>query len=273
MLPVRLLPLTIFFAVLLLSVKVGDVWNGYQNRKATSLAVAVSETQAQTQPGQQPPVQGQAQQQRAPQAPAPAPAAQPTTPVQGQQTAPSRPITQSGQPAAQPAAPAAAAQPAPAQIQAQPPQPTVKQDNKPLDPIMFSQSEIEILQNLASRRKEIDLREEAVMKREVLFQAAEKRLEEKIGELSKIKGEIETLIKKYNDQEETELKSLVKIYETMKPKDAARIFDELDLKVLLQVFQRMKEAKTAPILASMSPARAKEVTTQLAERKDLATPN
>ncbi len=267
MLPVRLLPVVMFVAALLLSVKIGDVWNGYQHRKTASLAV--SEIQAQTAPAQQPQGQPQRAQQ---QQPAPAPAAQPTTPVQGQQTAPSRPITQSGQPAAQPTpAQSAPAQSAPAN--AQPPQPTAKQDNKPLDPIMFSQSEIEILQNLSARRKEIDLREEAVLKREVLFQAAEKRLEEKIGELSKIKGEIEGLIKKYNEQEETELKSLVKIYETMKPKDAARIFDELELKVLLQVFQRMKEAKTAPILASMSATRAKEVTTQLAERKQLENPN
>jgi flagellar motility protein MotE (MotC chaperone) len=264
MLPVRLLPLTMFVAALLLTVKVNDVWTGYQHRRAASLEVAVSETQAQTQPAQ-----GQAQQR--PQ-PAPAPPAQPTTPVQAQQNQPARPIGQAGQPAGQ--APAPAAQPtAPAQVQAQPPQPTARQDNKPLDPIIFSQSEIEILQNLSTRRKEIDLREDAVVKREVLLQAAEKRLEEKIGELRNIKGEIEALIRKYNEQEETELKSLVKIYETMKPKDAARIFDELDLKVLLQVFQRMKEAKTAPILASMSPARAKEVTTQLAERRDIPNAN
>lgn len=232
----RLLPLTMFVAALLLTVKVGDVWTGYQHRRAS---LAVSESQAQQ---------------------APAPPAQPTTPVQAQQNQPARPIAQAGQPAAAPAMPAA---------QPQPPQATAKQDNKPLDPIMFSQSEIEILQNLAARRKEIDQREEAVMKREVLFQAAEKRLEEKIGELTKIRDEINGLIRKYNEQEETELKSLVRIYETMKPKDAARIFDELELKVLLQVFQRMKEAKTAPILASMSPARAKEVTTQLADRKDI----
>jgi flagellar motility protein MotE (MotC chaperone) len=254
----RLLPITMFVAALLLTVKVGDVWTGYQQhqRRAT---LAVSESQAQT-----PPAQAQGQAQRAPQAPAPA--AQPTTPVQGQQTQPSRPIGQAGQ-----AAPAAQA-PAPAPA-APPPQATAKQDGKPLDPIMFSQSEIEILQNLSARRKEIDLREDAAVKREVLLQAAEKRLEDKIGELKKIRDEIEGFIKKYNEQEEAELRSLVKIYETMKPKDAARIFDELDLKVLLQVFQRMKEAKTAPILASMSPARAKEVTTQLAERKDVPTAN
>lgn len=264
MLSFRILPLTMFVAALLLTVKVGDVWTGY-NRRAT---LAVSESQAQTPP----PAQAQGQAQRGQQA-APPPA-QPTTPVQAQQNQPARPIGQAGQPAAQPAAPAPQAPPAQAQApQAQPPQPTAKQDSKPLDPIMFSQSEIEILQNLSARRKEIDLREEAVVKREVLFQAAEKRLEDKIGELRKIKDEIEGLIRKYNEQEETELKSLVKIYETMKPKDAARIFDELELKVLLQVFQRMKEAKTAPILAAMSAARAKEVTTQLAERKEIPNPN
>lgn len=262
MLPVRLLPLTMFVAALLLTVKVSDVWTGYQHRRAATLAIA--ESQAQAQP--------QAQQPRPPQAQAPAPPAQPTTPVQAQQTQPGRPIGQAGQPA--PTAPGPQVPPAAqAQAQPQPPQPTARQDNRPLDPIMFSQSEIEILQNLAARRKEIDLREEAVVKREVLLQAAEKRLEDKIGELRKIKDEIETAIRKYNEQEENELRSLVKIYETMKPKDAARIFDELDLKVLLQVFQRMKEAKTAPILAAMSPARAKEVTTQLAERKDIPNPN
>jgi len=262
MLSFRILPLTMFVAALLLTVKVGDVWNGYNRQARLQASLAVSESQAQT-----PPAQAQGQAQRA--QPAPAPAAQPTTPVQAQQNQPARPIGQAGQPAPAPQTPPAQAQTPPSQ----PPQATAKQDGKPLDPIMFSQSEIEILQNLSARRKEIDLREEAVVKREVLFQAAEKRLEEKIGELRKIKDEIEGLIRKYNEQEETELKSLVKIYETMKPKDAARIFDELELKVLLQVFQRMKEAKTAPILASMSPARAKEVTTQLAERRELTPPN
>ncbi|WP_419902504.1 magnesium transporter MgtE N-terminal domain-containing protein [Kiloniella sp.] len=55
----------------------------------------------------------------------------------------------------------------------------------------------------------------------------------------------------------------------MKPKDAARIFEELDMVVLLDVVERMKERKTAPILASMNPKRAKEITLELAQRRDL----
>jgi len=263
MFSLRLLPITMFVAALLLTVKIGDVWTGYRNHQRQIVAsIAVGESQAQT-PA---PAAGQA---------APPPAAQPTTPVQGQQTQPARPIGQAGAGAPPAGAPSAAGQQR-AQAPAAPPPPAppgVRQDGKPLDPVIFSQSEIEILQNLSARRKEIDQREESVVAREVLLQAAEKRLEEKIGELKNIRGEIEGLIRKYNEQEETEMKSLVRIYEAMKPKDAARIFDELDLKILIQVFQRMKEAKTAPILASMNSARAKEVTTQLAERRDVPAVN
>ena len=53
---------------------------------------------------------------------------------------------------------------------------------------------------------------------------------------------------------------------TMKPKEAARIFEQLDLPVLLDVLERMKETKTSPILASMEPGKAKAVTLALAAR-------
>jgi flagellar motility protein MotE (MotC chaperone) len=55
----------------------------------------------------------------------------------------------------------------------------------------------------------------------------------------------------------------------MKPKDAARIFGELDMVVLLDVIERMKERKIAPILAEMNPQRAKAITIELAQRRGL----
>ena len=55
----------------------------------------------------------------------------------------------------------------------------------------------------------------------------------------------------------------------MKPKDAARIFEQLDMVVLLDVIERMKERKSAPILAKMKPQRAKEITLELAQRRGL----
>ena len=142
-------------------------------------------------------------------------------------------------------------------------------DEKPLDPVLFTRSEIELLQELSRRRKELDGRERAIIQREGLLMAAESRLEVKINELELIKTDIETLITKYNAQEEEKFKGLVSIYEKMKPKDSARIFDQLDIEILLEVFERMKASKSASILAQMKAARAKEITSRIAEKREM----
>ena len=62
-------------------------------------------------------------------------------------------------------------------------------------------------------------------------------------------------------------RGLVKVYESMKPRDAAVIFNDLDMPVLLQVVDRMKEAKAAPVLAAMQADKARELTTKLADMR------
>ncbi|MEH6477473.1 MAG: hypothetical protein V7727_17405, partial [Sneathiella sp.] len=80
---------------------------------------------------------------------------------------------------------------------------------------------------------------------------------------------IQDLLKKYDAQELRKLKSIVTIYEKMKAKDAARIFNTLDMKVLLDVTGLMKESKLASILGKMNGQRAQELTIELATRKQL----
>ena len=140
---------------------------------------------------------------------------------------------------------------------------------QPLDPVLFTRSEIELLQELSRRRKELDAREQTIVQREGLLMAAENRLEARINELETVKSDIETLITKYDAQEEEKFGGLVAIYEKMKPKESARIFDELDIDILLEVFERMKASKSASILAKMSPERAKEITSRIAERREM----
>jgi flagellar motility protein MotE (MotC chaperone) len=134
------------------------------------------------------------------------------------------------------------------------------------DPMAFSPQEVEILQSLAQRRDELDRRAAEVDRHEALLQATEQRIDEKIAKLQQMEGTIDATFKKEDQKDDAKIKSLVKIYETMKPKEAARIFEQLDLPVLLDVLENMKELKTAPILASMDPAKAKAVTLALAAR-------
>jgi len=135
------------------------------------------------------------------------------------------------------------------------------------DPLQMSQEEIGELQQLAVRRTELDKRAAELREREVLMQAAERRIDEKIAKLQTLQKSIQTDAKAQNDQDDARIQSLAHMYEQMKPKDAARILEQLDIPVLLTMLSRMREMKAAPILATMDPAKAKAVTLALAEQR------
>ncbi|MFP4312710.1 MAG: MotE family protein [Alphaproteobacteria bacterium] len=128
---------------------------------------------------------------------------------------------------------------------------------------------MEMFKDLSARREELEKRERIIVTREALLKAAEQELERKYQEMSALRTEIESLLEKQSVEEQARIQSLVKIYEGMKPKEAARIFDTLDLDVLVNVMSLMSERRLSPILASMNPERARTVTIMLAEDKKL----
>ena len=137
------------------------------------------------------------------------------------------------------------------------------------DPNRFSEREVQLLQELAERRNVLDGRERQLEEREALLKAAEQRLVEKQTELNATKSELKALLKEQDAQEKAKVKQLVAIYENMKPQDAANIFDDLEMPVLLQVIKNMKERKVAPVIASMSTEKARELTKELADQRKL----
>jgi len=137
------------------------------------------------------------------------------------------------------------------------------------DPTTFTRAEIELLGNLAQRREQLEQRSRELDLRESLLAAAEKRIDERIAELKKLEASIKQVVQSTDKQEDENLRGLVKIYETMKPEEAARIFAELDANVLLNVIERMKEAKVAAVMAKMEPAMAQSLTVRMATRKQL----
>lgn len=137
------------------------------------------------------------------------------------------------------------------------------------DPTKATDAELEVLEKLSARRHELEQRAGDLDIRENLLKATEVRIDGKIAELRQIKQTIDGLLKKHDAQREAKMKSLVKIYESMKPKDAARIFEKLEIDILMDVVERMREARTAPIMAKMSAAKAKQITAALAARRAL----
>lgn len=130
-----------------------------------------------------------------------------------------------------------------------------------------SDDERKLLLDLRHRSAELDARAAGLTAREGVLAAAEKRIGGRVTELTSLQKRLESLNTARKAREDANWHGLVKLYETMKPRDAAAIFNDLDKNVLLQVLDRMKERKAAPVLAAMQPERARQVTAELAQMR------
>ncbi|MFZ4409077.1 MAG: MotE family protein [Paracraurococcus sp.] len=157
-----------------------------------------------------------------------------------------------------PASRAAAPTPAPARpLQPVPPEP----------PSPEQQAERALLEGLRARRTALDAREQALAAREMTLAAAEKRIALRLDELGALQQRLQAFDQRLGEREETGWRQMVKLYEGMRPRDAAAIFDELESPVLLQILDRMGERKAAPVLGAMKPDRARSITAELARHR------
>ncbi|MEQ9199445.1 MAG: hypothetical protein RLN80_05610 [Rhodospirillales bacterium] len=223
----RIRPITIFAAALLLTVKLNSIWgvitDPHYGRQSPAVAVASAIAQQET------PAAGDQQ-----------PATSGTSPV------PPSPVRSSAPPLA------------------------------PVDPglstLNLTQTEIDTLQQLAARREELEQRERQIDRRHDLLSAAETRIDRKIVELKELQTVIDGLLVKHDEQQLRELRRAVKTYESMKPKDAAAIFNTMDMITLLSIAEQMREAKLAPVMASMTIEKANELTVKLLDGRNLPEP-
>ena len=85
----------------------------------------------------------------------------------------------------------------------------------------LSPAELQVLQNLGSRRGELDKREDDLSTQLALMAAAEAKLDAKVKALNGLKADVQGLLAQANGREATEVDRLVKVFEGMKAKDAA----------------------------------------------------
>jgi flagellar motility protein MotE (MotC chaperone) len=170
------------------------------------------------------------------------------------------------------AAPATPAEHAPAAESAAPAEgaaPDKGAAGSTFDPLTLTKSEIDVLRQLAKRRDELDARAKALDDREALLKATEQKIAEQVKQMQQMKAEYEQAKTARDDAAEANLRRLVTVYESMKPEEAARIFETMEGSVLLDVVTRMGERRLAPILAQMSPAKAQALTIAMANRRSL----
>ena len=129
-----------------------------------------------------------------------------------------------------------------------------------------SASERAILERLQSRRQELEARAREIDIRESLLKAAEKRIEGRVEELKAVEQRISTATEQKNEADAARFKGIITMYEAMKPKDAARVFDRLEMSVLFEIASQIAPRKMSDILGLMSPEAAERLTTEMARR-------
>jgi flagellar motility protein MotE (MotC chaperone) len=130
----------------------------------------------------------------------------------------------------------------------------------------LSHDEVQVLQALGARREALEARGEQLETQDALMLAAEQRLNERLAELRALETTVNDLLGNLDEAQEQRLSNLVDVYQRMRAKDAAAVFDGLDNDVLVQVASRMRQANLAEVMGRMNPARAQELTTMLADR-------
>lgn len=127
-----------------------------------------------------------------------------------------------------------------------------------------SAAEKALTERLGERRDQIESRLRELDIREKLLESVEKKLEGRVGDLKQIEGRIVDTKDKKAEAENQSMKNLVIMYEAMKPKEAARIFDRLNMDVLVPVVQQMNPRKMSEVLAAMTPETAEKLTVAIA---------
>lgn len=124
-------------------------------------------------------------------------------------------------------------------------------------------------QAITEQKEETAAHQSRIREAEAVLSATEARVGTQIQRLAAMKTEVQALMAQRSSLEEQDLTRLVSIYEAMKPRDAARILNDLDSDIVIDVLDRLAERRTAPILANMSDDKAREVTRLILQRRAL----
>ena len=138
----------------------------------------------------------------------------------------------------------------------------------------ISPSERAILERLQARRQELEQRAREIDIRESLLKAAEMRIESRVDEMKAIEAKTSAVNDQKAEAENARFKGIVTMYEGMKPKDAAKVFDRLEMPVLIEIASQIAPRKMSDILGLMQTDAAERLTVELARRAggDKSTP-
>ncbi|WP_284163923.1 hypothetical protein [Frigidibacter sp. SD6-1] len=99
---------------------------------------------------------------------------------------------------------------------------------------------------------------------------ARAEIEEKLAALTAAEEKLAATVQQADKAAEKDVAKLVAMYETMKPKDAAKLFSEMDPDFAAGFLAQMQPAAAAAVLAGIEPSKAYTISLMLAGRNATA---
>lgn len=127
-----------------------------------------------------------------------------------------------------------------------------------------------LLAALQARGRSLDTREAAVRERELALKLVAQEAENKITVLTSAEEDLRRMIAVTKSASENDVAQLTKVYESMKPKQAAALFEKMDPVFAAGFLARMRPEVAADVLTGLSPEAANGISVILAGRNATA---
>lgn len=131
----------------------------------------------------------------------------------------------------------------------------------------LSASDLDHLQKLNERKKELDAREEELNRMETELQAQKGELEKRMKELEEMRGKISSILEDRVKLDDEKIDTLVQMYSNMKAPQAAKVFETMDEDLAVEILGRMKKKNAADIMNLLKPEKAQVLSEMFAGYK------
>ena len=123
----------------------------------------------------------------------------------------------------------------------------------------------EIIDALKARERALERREQSLIARESDLRQVEVDLQTRLEDLRAERAKLEELLEEADEAKEVRIRAIVKMVESMRSGDAAKMVEELDDNLAVSVLHRMNKTKAGKLLAAVEPRRAAFLAEKLAE--------
>ncbi|MDY0041474.1 MAG: hypothetical protein RBS57_14275 [Desulforhabdus sp.] len=125
----------------------------------------------------------------------------------------------------------------------------------------------DMMSHLQQKEAELKRKEEQLQQREEYLAKMKQEVDDKLKELIDLQKEVQAYRTEKQEDQNAQIRSLSKIYGSMKPKEAAKLLENLDDKLVVSIISTMNATDAANILANMDIKKAAKISESLSQRK------